>query len=57
VILNVGGGYFILMTGMGETYVETGENVNAKGASNLYIEFRKNGGTINPKPWLGTAFS
>ena len=68
VILNVGGGYFILMTGMGETYVETGENVrigeplglmpfNAKGASNLYIEFRKNGGTINPKPWLASAFS
>jgi len=68
VILNVGGGYFILMTGMGETYVETGENVrigeplglmpfNAKGASNLYIEFRKNGGTINPKPWLSSAFS
>ena len=68
VILNVGSGYFILMTGMGETYVETGENVrigeplglmpfNAKGASNLYIEFRKNGGTINPKPWLGSAFS
>ena len=68
VILNVGDGYFILMTGMGETYVETGENVrigeplglmpfNAKGASNLYIEFRKNGGTINPKPWLSSAFS
>lgn len=68
VILNVGGGYFILMTGMGETYVETGENIrigeplglmpfNAKGASKLYIEFRKNGGTINPKPWLGSAFS
>lgn len=68
VILNVGDGYFILMTGMGETYVETGENVrigeplglmpfNTKGTSNLYIEFRKNGGTINPKPWLGSAFS
>ena len=68
VILNVGGGYYILMTGMGETYVETGENVrigeplglmpfNAKGASNLYIEFRKNGDTINPNPWLGSAFS
>lgn len=68
VILNVGDGYFILLTGMGETYVETGENVrigeplglmpfNAKNASNLYIEFRKNGSTINPKPWLGTAFS
>lgn len=68
VILNVGSGYFILMTGIGETYVETGENVrigeplglmpfNEKGASNLYIEFRKNGGTINPRPWLGSAFS
>jgi len=68
VILNVGDGYFILMTGMGETYVETGENMrigeplglmpfNAKGASNLYIEFRKNGSTINPKPWLGSKFS
>ena len=68
VIINVGDGYFILMTGMGETYVETGENVrigeplglmpfNAKGASKLYIEFRKNGGTINPKPWLSSAFS
>lgn len=68
VILNVGDGYFILMTGMGETYVETGENVrigeplglmpfNVKDVNNLYIELRKNGGTINPKPWLGSAFS
>lgn len=68
VILNVGSGYFILLTGMGETYVETGENVrigeplglmpfNAKGTSNLYIEFRMNGSTVNPKPWLGSAFS
>jgi len=68
VILNVGENYFILMTGMGETYVETGENVRigeplglmpfkAKGDTNLYIEFRKNGSTINPKPWLGSKFS
>lgn len=68
VILNVGDGYFILMTGMGETYVETGENVrigeplglmpfNTKDSSKLYIELRKNGGTINPKPWLGKAYS
>ncbi|WP_026941090.1 murein hydrolase activator EnvC family protein [Hellea balneolensis] len=67
VILNVGDGYFILMTGMGETYVETGENVrigeplglmpfNAKDSNKLYIELRKNGGTINPKPWLGKAY-
>ena len=64
VILNVGGGYFILLTGIGETYVETGENIligeplglmpfNTKDRAELYIEFRKNGGTINPKPWLG----
>ena len=68
VILNVGGGYFILMTGIGETYVETDENVtigeplglmpfNEKGRTDLYIEFRQNGSTINPKPWLGAALA
>ena len=68
VILNVGGGYFILLTGIGETYVETGENIligeplglmpfNGKDGAELYIEFRKNGGTINPKPWLGAALA
>lgn len=64
VIINVGDGYFILLTGLGETYVETGENIRigeplgllpfkAKGTANLYIELRKGGSTVNPHPWLG----
>ena len=68
VILNVGSGYFILLTGLGETYVETGENVKigepvgllpfkATGTADLYIEFKKNSETINPKPWLGAALA
>ena len=68
VILNVGSGYFVLLTGLGEIYVETGENVKigepvgllpfkATGTADLYIEFRKNSETINPKPWLGAALA
>ena len=68
VIINVGEGYFILLTGLGETYVETGENITtgeplgllpfkSKGSANLYIEFRKNGTTVNPHPWLGPALA
>lgn len=68
VILNVGDGYFILLTGLGDTYVETGENVKtgeplgllpfkAKGPANLYIEFRKSGATVDPKPWIGAALA
>lgn len=63
VILNVGDGYFILLTGLGETFVETGENIRtgeplgllpfkAQGTVNLYIELRNNGKTVNPQPWL-----
>ena len=68
VILNVGDGYFILLTGLGETYIETGENIKtgepigllpfkAKGSANLYIELRKGGKTIDPNPWLGAALA
>ncbi len=68
VILNVGEGYFILMTGMGDSYAKSGAMVKAgepiglmpfktQGTANLYIEFRKNGGTIDPKPWLGKVFA
>ncbi len=68
VILNVGDGYFILMTGMGEAYAKSGTMVKAgepiglmpfktQGTANLYIEFRKNGGTIDPKPWLGSVLA
>lgn len=68
VILNVGSGYFILLTGLGETYVEAGEMMktgepiglmpfNTQTGSKLYIEIRKNGSSVNPGPWLGTAFA
>ena len=68
VILNVGDGYFILLTGLGETYIETGENIKtgepigllpfkANGTANLYIELRKAGKTIDPNPWLGAALA
>ena len=67
VILNVGENYFILLTGLGEIFVSPGETVdpgepvglmpfNAKNKADLYIEFRKSGRPINPKPWLGQAF-
>jgi septal ring factor EnvC (AmiA/AmiB activator) len=68
VILNMDDGYFLLLTGLGETFPETGEIVSAgqplglmpfnpKNKTELYIELRKDGATINPKPWLGTAFA
>lgn len=68
VILNVGDGYFILLTGLGEVFASSGEMVNSgeplglmpfnsQNRANLYIEFRKNGATVNPTPWLGTAFA
>ena len=67
VILNVGENYFMLLTGLGEIFVDSGEMVkigepvglmpqNAT-APELYIELRKNGAPINPKPWLGDAFT
>ena len=67
VILNVGENYFILLTGLGEIFVSAGETVdpgepvglmpfNAQKSTELYIEFRKSGRPINPKPWLGTSF-
>ncbi len=68
VILNVGGGYFILMTGLATIFTRTGETLESgepvghmsKTSSEkreLYIEFRKNGTPVNPKPWLGTTFA
>ena len=67
VILNVGESYFMLLTGLGEIFVTSGEMVKAgepvglmpssASAAELYIELRKNGAPINPKPWLGKAFT
>ena len=68
VILNVGDGYFIVLTGIGEIYAELGEDVkigeplglmptSAAQKAELYIEFWKDGAPINPMPWLGTALA
>lgn len=67
VILNVGESYFMLLTGLGEIFVTSGEMVragepvglmpSAASETELYIELRKNGAPINPKPWLGNAFT
>jgi len=68
VILNVGDGYFILLTGLGQLHVQSDSAVTAgetvglmpvNSASNekLYIEVRKNGSTIDPIPWFGTSFA
>ena len=67
VILNVGESYFMLLTGLGEIFVTSGEMVKAgepvglmppsAAKTELYIELRKNGAPINPSPWLGKAFS
>lgn len=68
VILNVGDDYFILLTGLGEVFVNSGEMVsrgepvglmpfNTQNAPELYIEFRRAGRTINPAPWLDGLFA
>ncbi|MCF6275485.1 MAG: peptidoglycan DD-metalloendopeptidase family protein, partial [Robiginitomaculum sp.] len=64
VILNVGGGYFIVLTGLGETFAKAGTRVKAgeplglmpttgTKSPELFMEFRKNRSSINPKPWVG----
>jgi len=68
VILNVGGGYFIVLTGLGETFTEAGTRVksgeplglmptNGPKSPELFMEFRKNRNSINPKPWIGAALA
>ncbi len=67
IILNVGGGYFIVLTGLGETLVKTGTHIRpgeplglmpkfGHTAPELFMEFRKNRASINPMPWVGWAF-
>ena len=66
--MNVDDGYFVLLTGLGELYVQNGTNVsageavglmpvNSQSDEKLYIEVRKNGSTADPLPWFGTAFA
>ena len=64
VILNVGGGYFVLLTGLEELYsgagdtVRRGEPIGAlpkESGVELYMELRKNGSPVNPTTWLASA--
>lgn len=61
IILNVGDGYFVLLTGLNDLYVDAGETVRrgepvgklpVQKGPELYIELRRNGSPVNPKPWL-----
>lgn len=65
-IINAGDGYYLLLAGMdridvevgqfvlaGEPVASMGANGGASGAKDpvLYVEFRKDGGSIDPQPW------
>ena len=61
VILNVGDGYFVLLTGLNGLFVDAGDTVRrgepvgdmpASSNSELYIELRRNGSPVDPAPWL-----
>lgn len=64
VILNVGEGYFLLLTGLSDTIVDVGDSLkrgqivgalpsSRTGKAEIYIELRKGGSPINPAPWFG----
>ena len=64
IILNVGDGYFVLLTGLDELFVDAGDTVQrgepvgklpSQTGAELYIELRRNGSPINPKPWLAAS--
>lgn len=68
VILNVGRGYFIVLTGLGETFTKAGDSVlageplglmpdRAGLTPQLFMEFRKDRVSIDPKPWIGPALA
>ena len=63
VILNVGDGYFVLLTGLNDLYIDAGDTVRRgepvgklpnKTGAELYIELRKNGSPVDLKPWLAS---
>ncbi|MEL6687343.1 MAG: peptidoglycan DD-metalloendopeptidase family protein [Pseudomonadota bacterium] len=63
VIINLNDGYYLLVTGLGDIYVDTGETVGrgepigrmpqSNGRAPLYVELRRNGRPIDPEPWMG----
>ncbi|MDX2237238.1 MAG: peptidoglycan DD-metalloendopeptidase family protein, partial [Hyphomonadaceae bacterium] len=64
VILDVEGGHSLVLTGLESLQVETGARVSAgqilgamssaTSSPELYVEVRRNGGPIDPGPWLAT---
>jgi septal ring factor EnvC (AmiA/AmiB activator) len=71
-IINAGGGYYVLLAGMDQINVDVGQFVLAgepvasmgetslmslaggaieKNNPVLYVEFRKDGGSVDPGPW------
>ena len=63
IILNVGDGYFVLLTGLNELFVDAGDTVKrgepvgklpTQTGAELYIELRRNGSPVDPKPWLAS---
>jgi septal ring factor EnvC (AmiA/AmiB activator) len=60
-ILNVGDNYFVLLTGLEELFVDSGDTVRrgepvgklpSGSGTELYIELRRNGSAIDPSPWF-----
>lgn len=61
VILNVGDGYFVLLTGLSDLFIDAGDLVQrgepvgklpSDTSPELYIELRRNGAPVDPRPWL-----
>ena len=64
IILNVGDGYFVLLTGLNELFIDAGDTVQrgepvgmlpGQTGAELYIELRRNGSPVDPKPWLAAS--
>ena len=61
IILNVGGGYFVLLTGLERLNVAAGDSVQrgepvgalpAQSNAEIYLELRRDGSPVDPTPWL-----